>query len=108
MDKVISARKRSPPLSVPDFNPSRTARSISRCEVTPTFFKNLRTSRLNVSSLKLASAIRYLFVCRRGLRIDRRSRRAAHQRYAKHGADADRRLDDDFAAVALHQAVTNR
>ena len=47
---VILAPSISFPASRPDFTASRTAFSITRWEVTPTSFRNLRTERLNWSS----------------------------------------------------------
>src|SRR5215475_5631329 len=43
------------PAQIPAFTASLTAFSISRCEVTPTFLRNLRISILNVSSFIVPS-----------------------------------------------------
>src|SRR4051794_23665289 len=54
---VTTARARSvsPPLSEPASSSSRTASSISLCEVTPSFFRKRRTDRLKASSSMTAT-----------------------------------------------------
>src|SRR5690606_29978769 len=81
--------------------------SISRCEVTPTFFRNLRNCRLNTSSSNAASAIARLLLF--GMRFDGvGGRRAPPQPHAEGAPLADPRLHGNASAVALHQAVADR
>ena len=50
-------RSFSLPVSRPDETASRTAFSISRCEVTPTFLRNLRTLVFRASSFMIISSM---------------------------------------------------
>src|SRR5690606_260014 len=96
----------SVPFSRPEASASRTARSSSRCEVTPTRFRNLRTSILNTSSLKPVSAIVSLGVGVDGpVCLGDLGLRA--QPYAERAALADPGFHGDLPAVAPHQAVTH-
>src|ERR1051325_6580807 len=58
MVSTIFAGSFSLPLSLPDATASRPAFSISRCEVMPTFWRNLRRLALNTSSFMRASRSR--------------------------------------------------
>src|SRR5947199_2042636 len=58
MVSTIFAGSFSLPLSLPASTASRTAFSISRCEVMPTFFRNLRRLALKTSSFMRASWLR--------------------------------------------------
>src|SRR3954470_4278042 len=60
--KTILAGSFSLPLRRPDSSASRTAFSISRCEVMPTFFRNLRRLALNASSFMVISCLRVIRV----------------------------------------------
>src|SRR5438552_1478688 len=56
--RTILAGSFSLPLRRPASSASRTAFSISRCEVMPTFFKNLRRLALKTSSFMMTSGLR--------------------------------------------------
>src|SRR5580704_12292819 len=53
--RTTLAGKASLPLSLPPLTAARTACSISRCEVMPTFLRNLRTLTFSASSFMIAS-----------------------------------------------------
>src|ERR1700730_13070987 len=53
--RTTLAGKASLPLSLPPLTAARTACSISRCEVMPTFLRNLRTLTFSTSSFMFAS-----------------------------------------------------
>src|SRR5258705_4330605 len=57
--RTILAGSFSLPLRRPASIASRTAFSISRCEVMPTFFRNLRRLALKTSSFMVASGLRF-------------------------------------------------